>query len=57
MQGGKQGLLINSADLCGKPQRAVANFTAQNGKLSDTRPLVGNSRGRNSKQRRGGARR
>jgi hypothetical protein len=47
MQGGKKGLLVNSENLC-SPQaktNAVVNLTAQNGKLHDTTPAVGNSCG------------
>jgi hypothetical protein len=40
MAGGKKGLLENSANLCASPHRAIAAFDAQNGKLSDSRPLV-----------------
>jgi hypothetical protein len=43
MKGGKKGLLVNSEDICRKPQRAIADFTAQNGKVSDTTPLIANS--------------
>jgi hypothetical protein len=32
MKGGKKGLLVNSRDLCLKPDRAFLNFKAQNGK-------------------------
>jgi hypothetical protein len=42
MQGGRKGLLVNSEDICRKPQHAVANFTGQNGKVSDTKPLIAN---------------
>lgn len=40
MQGGKKGLLINSTDLCGEKHRAEANFSAQNGREKDLRPLL-----------------
>jgi hypothetical protein len=47
MKGGKKyGLLENSEDLCKKPQRAIANFTAQNGLVDQTKPLVANSCGK-----------
>ena len=42
MQGGKKGLLVNSENLCSKEQRAISDFTAQNGKVSETNPLVHN---------------
>jgi hypothetical protein len=40
MQGGKKGLLVNSADLCKRPHRAIAAFTGQNGKVSVSTPLL-----------------
>jgi len=40
MQGGKKGLIVNSTNLCRGTQRAIAEFTAQNGKVSNTRPMV-----------------
>ena len=43
MQGGKKGLLVNSENICGKPQRASVNFTAHNGKTRNTKPLIANS--------------
>jgi hypothetical protein len=43
MQGGKKGLFVNSENLCRKSQRAIADFTAQNGKILNTRPLIANS--------------
>jgi hypothetical protein len=58
MQGGKKGLLVNSENICRKPQRAIAHFTAQNGKVYDTTPLVGNDckakKGRKGGKGRGG---
>ncbi len=32
MKGGKKGLLVNSRDLCKRPNRSFLNFKAQNGK-------------------------
>jgi hypothetical protein len=43
MQGGKKGLLENTGGVCAKPQHAVVDFTGQNGKISDTTPVVANS--------------
>jgi hypothetical protein len=45
MQGGKRGLLVNSENLCGPHAKthALAHFVAQNGKVSDTTPLIANS--------------
>jgi hypothetical protein len=42
MKGGKKySLLENSEDLCRKPQRAIARFTAQNGNIVQEKPLIG----------------
>ena len=43
MQGGKRGLLVNSQNLCGSVHRAYADFSAQNGKTSASKPVVTNS--------------
>ena len=32
MQGGDKGLLVNTANLCAKQQRAIVRFVGQNGK-------------------------
>jgi len=32
MKGGKKGLLVNSRNLCKRPNRSFLNFRAQNGK-------------------------
>jgi hypothetical protein len=40
MQGGRKGLLVNSTNLCLSAHRAHAGFTAHNGKVHDTRPVV-----------------
>jgi len=40
MQGGKKGLLVNSTNLCKGTNRAISEFTGQNGKLHDTNPVV-----------------
>jgi hypothetical protein len=42
MKGGKKGLLVNSENICRKPQKVIADFTAQNGKLFDATPLIAN---------------
>jgi hypothetical protein len=42
MQGGKKGLLVNSANLCRSDNRASVRFKAQNGKLVDLRPELQN---------------
>ncbi len=46
MKGGKKGLLINSANLCKlspKANRATVLLDGQNGKVSDSSPLLANS--------------
>ncbi|HEY2333555.1 MAG TPA: hypothetical protein VGH58_00920 [Solirubrobacterales bacterium] len=45
MQGGKKGLLVNSANLCAHPKanRAIALLEGQNGKAFDTEPALANS--------------
>ena len=58
MQGGRKGLLVNSENICKAPQHAIAHFTAQNGKVSDTTPLIKNDckagKGRKGKRGHGG---
>lgn len=39
MRGGKKGLLVNSRDLCHRPNRSVLNFKAQNGKQLKVKKL------------------
>jgi hypothetical protein len=47
MKGGKKyGLLENSEDICAKPQKASARFTAQNGKALQLTPRIGNDCGK-----------
>jgi hypothetical protein len=40
MQGGKKGLLENSTNLCAKAHKAIVAFDGQNGKISDSSPVV-----------------
>jgi hypothetical protein len=40
--GPKYSLLINSENLCKKPQKAIARFTAQNGKVLQAKPVIAN---------------
>jgi uncharacterized repeat protein (TIGR01451 family) len=40
MQGGKKGLVVNSKNLCAGKNRAIANFTGQNGVPRTFRPVV-----------------
>jgi DNA-binding beta-propeller fold protein YncE len=49
LKGGKKGLLVNSENICSKPQHATADFTGQNGKIYNTNPLISNSCGKKSK--------
>jgi hypothetical protein len=44
LEGGKKGLLVNSENLCSPKAKthALAHFVAQNGKVSDTTPLISN---------------
>jgi hypothetical protein len=52
MKGGKKyGLLVNSENLCRKPQRAIARFTAQDGKVVQVKPLIGNQCGKKQSKR------
>jgi hypothetical protein len=49
MKGGKKyGLLINSENLCKKQQRANVLFTAQNGLVDQTKPLIADQCGKKS---------
>ena len=41
--GGKRGLIVNSQNLCGSVHRAYADFGAQNGKTSVSKPVMTNS--------------
>jgi hypothetical protein len=50
MKGGKKyGLLENSENICSKPQKANASFTAQNGAALTLKPTIANSCGKKSK--------
>jgi hypothetical protein len=54
MQGGKKGLLINSANLCKlkpKANRATVLMEGQNGKVADSSPLLANSCKKAKKQK------
>jgi hypothetical protein len=42
MEGGRKGLLVNSENLCSKPQRARIAMVAQDGKRLIERPLIAN---------------
>jgi hypothetical protein len=45
LKGGNKGLLVNSENICKHPQHAIADFTGQNGKVSDTTPRIANDCG------------
>jgi hypothetical protein len=47
--GPKYSLLVNSENLCKKPQKAIVRFTAQNGKVLQAKPVIGNDCGKKSK--------
>ena len=40
MQGGQKGLFVNSTNLCQGKHHAHANATGQNGRRSETKPLL-----------------
>jgi hypothetical protein len=42
LKGGKHGLLVNSEDVCAAKRQAIARFTAKNGVIANSRPLVTN---------------
>jgi hypothetical protein len=44
--GPKYSLLVNSENLCQKPQHAISRFTAQNGAVLQTKPLIANECGK-----------
>jgi hypothetical protein len=51
MQGGGKGLLVNSTNLCARPNRALSHFTGQNGKVYDTKPVLKPKCGKAKKHR------
>lgn len=59
MQGGKKGLLQNSRNLCASVNRAVAQFTAHNGRGAELRPVLGSGckKARKGGKKKGGGRR
>jgi hypothetical protein len=50
LKGGKEGLLVNSGNLCKLPDTAIVRLWAQNGKTYDTEPAVANGCGAKSKK-------
>ncbi len=54
MKGGpKYSLLENSENLCARPQKAIASFTAQSGKVLDLHPTVANDCKKKGKKHKG----
>jgi hypothetical protein len=51
MKGGKKGLLVNSENLCRKPQKAIAYFRAQNGKTLSMKPTIANGCAKKAKKK------
>jgi hypothetical protein len=51
MQGGKKGLLVNSTNLCKAKNRAISEFTGQNGKRYDTDPVLKAKCGKKAKSK------
>jgi hypothetical protein len=51
MEGGKKSLLVNSENICSKPQRARIAMVAQNGKKLIERPLIANDCPKHLKRR------
>ena len=50
MKGGDKGLLVNSENICAKPQKATVKLVAQNGRSTNSRPLITNSCGGKGKK-------
>jgi len=44
--GGKKGLIVNSENLCVKKHRAKVSFKGQNGRVLNTRPVIGTQCGK-----------
>lgn len=51
--GPKYSLLENSENLCSKPQKAIARFTAQNGLVDQAKPLIANQCAKSKSKRKG----
>ncbi|HEX3735699.1 MAG TPA: hypothetical protein VHU86_11185 [Solirubrobacterales bacterium] len=51
MQGGEKGLLVNSTDICARPNRAIAAFTGQNGKRHNFHPVLKADCGKKAKKK------
>jgi hypothetical protein len=51
--GPRYSLLINSENLCKKPQKAIVRFTAQNGKVLQAKPVIANDCKKSGKGKKG----
>jgi hypothetical protein len=51
MQGGKKGLIVNSRNLCMAKSKASLQLDGHNGKVRDTRPVVGVECGKGKRKR------
>ena len=56
-QGGKKGLLVNSRNICTKAYRADVATEGHNGKTSDFRPVLSNSKCKKARKKRHGGHR
>ncbi len=51
MQGGDKGLLVNSENICQKPQRALVSYSAHNGAAYQAQPLIKNDCAKKAKRK------
>ncbi len=51
MKGGKKGLLVNSENICRKPQRALVSYRAHNGDAYQATPLIANDCAKKAKRK------
>jgi hypothetical protein len=56
LKGGNKGLPQNSRDICRRAFRATVQMDAQNGKIHDTRPVLGADCGKKAKRDKKGSR-
>ena len=54
MKGGKQGLLVNSRNVCGGTNRSLVKAIGHNGKHSESRPVLRAKCPKRHGKRRGG---
>jgi len=50
LKGGKQGLLVNSSNLCAAPQRAAIRLSGQNGRVLGLKQVIKTSCGKRTKR-------